>query len=369
MQKNKPKVLFFGKLPPPFIGPALATKIILSSELKNRYELIHFDISHHKSIADLGRVHWYNFVFPLMQYFRLLGVLWSENPDLVYIPSQQTTVAYLRDLPYYLIVRLFGIKLVCHLRGGYFGAWYSSELGALMRSVVRLGQKMVHTQLVLGQNLRTMYASVMPMERIAVVPNGADYSIPERSRSDDMLRVVYLGNYIRTKGILHFLEAAVLLKEETRIEFHCWGSDNEPDTRAEMNRLAALSPRIFVHNAISGAKKFQALADADVFVFPTFYRNEGHPWVIIEAMAAGLPVIATARAAIPETVEEDINGFLVAEQSAEAIAQKIVLLKEQPALRTAMGLESRRLYEQNFTEAALVRNFDKVFRTVLKLNS
>ena len=42
-----------------------------------------------------------------------------------------------------------------------------------------------------------------------------------------------------------------------------------------------------------GEEKFKVLSSADIFVFPTFYRNEGHPWVIVEALASGLPIIST----------------------------------------------------------------------------
>ena len=45
-KKNKKRIIFFGKLPPPFIGPAVATKVILDSNLKNHFDIIHFDINH-----------------------------------------------------------------------------------------------------------------------------------------------------------------------------------------------------------------------------------------------------------------------------------------------------------------------------------
>ena len=65
------------------------------------------------------------------------------------------------------------------------------------------------------------------------------------------------------------------------------------------------------HGPVKGDKKFSILNEADIFVFPTYYRNEGHPWVTVEAMAAGLPVISTDHAAISESVHDGKNGYLV----------------------------------------------------------
>ncbi|MEZ5067231.1 MAG: glycosyltransferase [Bacteroidia bacterium] len=68
---------------------------------------------------------------------------------------------------------------------------------------------------------------------------------------------------------------------------------------------------IINHGPVKGDRKFQILNDADIFVFPTYYRNEGHPQSDGRSIAAGLPVISTDHAAIPESVHDGVNGYLV----------------------------------------------------------
>ena len=116
----KKTILFFGKLPPPHIGPAIATEIILSSELQYKFRLIHFDTSHHSKINEIGKWKVNNIWHAFISYLRLIKMIMNFSPDIVYIPSQQATISYLRDIPYFIITKILRKKLVCHLRGGYF---------------------------------------------------------------------------------------------------------------------------------------------------------------------------------------------------------------------------------------------------------
>jgi len=59
---------------------------------------------------------------------------------------------------------------------------------------------------------------------------------------------------------------------------------------------------VHVVGPVVGTQKFELLSSSDIFVFPTYYPPEGHPWVIVEALAAGLPIISTDQGAITESV-------------------------------------------------------------------
>jgi len=86
-----------------------------------------------------------------------------------------------------------------------------------------------------------------------------------------------------------------------------------------------------------------------VLVFPTYFRYETLGQVLLEAMGAGLPVIATRRAAIPEIVEEGVNGLFVAEQDARDLAEKIVTLANDPSLRARMSEANKQKYANFYT--------------------
>ena len=117
---------------------------------------------------------------------------------------------------------------------------------------------------------------------------------------------------------------------------------------------------------LTGKQKRKVLANADIFIFPTYYRNEGHPWVIVEALAAGLPIISTDKGAIIESVINGYNGYIVKPKSPKQITKKIIKLINDKNLLSHMSSNSLNIYNKKFTEQRLVDNFSSVFDKVLK---
>ncbi len=106
----------------------------------------------------------------------------------------------------------------------------------------------------------------------------------------------------------------------------------------------------------------QILAVTDVFVLPSF--REGTPRVITEAMASGLPVVATNIAGIPEQVTDGENGYLVPTGDPDAIADRLGRLLDDAALREEFGLASRECAKR-FSVETMVEDLDAIYRAVL----
>lgn len=83
----------------------------------------------------------------------------------------------------------------------------------------------------------------------------------------------------------------------------------------------------------TGAAKAREFAWADVFAFPTRYRNEGQPLVVLEALAAGLPIVTTRHRGIPETVRGGREALLVEPGDVEGLALALVRMAADPDLR------------------------------------
>ncbi|NIM17559.1 MAG: glycosyltransferase [Candidatus Aminicenantes bacterium] len=367
----KEKVIFFGKLPPPYIGPAVATLSLLNSSLKDEFELIHLDLSDHRDINTLGKFDFTNFYLVFKQYFNLIRLILKHKPRLVYIPVGQTTVSYCRDSICILISRLFGCKVICHLRGGNFKNWYDSA-GRLTKWWVRYVHRKVSAQIVLGSNLTHLFNWLIPDERIFVVPNGGNYTFPPVTKSENNIRVLFLGNFIGSKGVLDVLKAAVIIDQSqkiknTNIKFLFAGYWRDTKTRMEFEKIMKERPDLPVEviGPVKGDEKLKLLASSDIFVFPTFYPNEGHPWVIVEAMAAGLPIISTDHGAIVESVIDGRNGFIVEPKNPGQIAEKIKFLIKKAEIRNKMGRQSLEMYRENFTENLMVQRMQEIFKKVL----
>lgn len=105
------------------------------------------------------------------------------------------------------------------------------------------------------------------------------------------------------------------------------------------------------------------LAITDIFVLPSLC--EGLPTAIIEAMAAGCPVLATAVAGTPEIVIDGETGFLVNSRDPEALAQKIAKLLKNPQLREKMGEAGVKRIEEHFTLEKMVRSYEALYRNLM----
>ena len=364
-RSQKSTIIFFGKLPPPYIGPSIATEIILQSKITEEFKVIHFNTSDHRPIQTLARFDFINIWLSIKQYLQLLIYLVKYNPDLVYIPAGQTKIGYIRDSIFIIISLCFCRKIICHLRGGNFHNFFSQS-SRIMKWYIRIVHSRVTGQIVLGNNLKHMFNQILPDNKIFVVPNGGNYNFP-KTRKPEIINILYLSNFIKTKGILDVLKAFTLLREYDNIQLQLVGDWNDDYIKREVENFVSQNYHlpIIINGTKSGVAKFKILSLASIFIFPTYYINEGHPWSIVEAMAAGLPIISTNHAAIPESVIDGLNGFIVEKQNPSQIAEKMQFLIDHPEIREKMGKSSRKLYEENFTEEKMTERFINVFNQVI----
>lgn len=100
-------------------------------------------------------------------------------------------------------------------------------------------------------------------------------------------------------------------------------------------------------------------AQSDIFVLPT--RADMSPWVVMEAMATGRPVITTSTGGLPDIVRDGKTGFLIPIDDREALTKQLATLLSDPALRQKMGKESRHVIEQEFSAE---RNVPRIFALI-----
>lgn len=177
----------------------------------------------------------------------------------------------------------------------------------------------------------------VPTEQVTVLHPGVE--LPARPqpgpRSDDGdLRLLFVGGDFWRKGGGQLLTAL----DEARF---AWRLDVV--TRADVPER----PGVVVHRDLGAddARLQRLYAEADVFVLPTL--GDAVPWVVLEAMAAGLPVVATEVGAIPDLVSAD-TGVLVAPDDVRALGEALAALAADPSRRAALGAAGRAQAEARF---------------------
>ena len=114
--------------------------------------------------------------------------------------------------------------------------------------------------------------------------------------------------------------------------------------------------------------KIRIFQESDIFAFPTWYPLEGQPVAMIEAMAAGLPVLTTRHATIPDILGEDGAAY-VNKQDPGDIAAKLLLLLSDEALRKCMGQKNQDRFLQHHTADRFAAGVVRVFHQALSVQS
>jgi alpha-maltose-1-phosphate synthase len=185
---------------------------------------------------------------------------------------------------------------------------------------------------------RTFLDRGIDPSRVAVVPYGVDLSTfrpAEGVGGGDRFRVFFAGQVSLQKGFLYLLEAARAMARLPGFSLEVAGSRS-----SEIAGLLAGTDRWVRYLGHVDAKR---LADthrrAAVFVMPSI--QEGGPVVLLQAMASGVPVVATTNSIAEDLITDGIEGFIVPPRSAQAISERLMLLYEDPALRATMGQAAR----------------------------
>lgn len=202
-------------------------------------------------------------------------------------------------------------------------------------------------------------------QRISTIYYGVDLDKYHPLAPDEKSAAVVFGTVARLvyqKGHTHLLEAipGVLARHPgTR-----WRFVGDGELRTE---LEAQAQRLGIAQAVEFCGRRddvqQQLGSFDVFVLPSLW--EGFPNVVLEAMAAGKPVIATAVEGTIELVVDNETGVLVPKQDAAALAEAMVRLAADAALRERMGQASRHRVETHFSVQKQVAEFEALFDRLL----
>jgi glycosyltransferase involved in cell wall biosynthesis len=346
---TKPTLILIGPLPPPYHGVTVSTTLVLkNSLLRQRFALLHVDTSDHRELANITRWDPQNVKLGLRAAMRLARAR-TTPPAIVYLPLSQSAPGFLRDSLFIHIAALRRWKVAVHLRGSDFRAFYDGSPVSLKRWIrLTLGQ--VTSVALMGTSLHWVADGLVPRERITVVPNGTPEPQTDGAPRHEAT-VLFLSNLMRRKGAAEAVETAlIVLRRHPSARFTFVGEWEDEQLSRELRRRASDSgDRIRFLQPVTAAAKDRLLASSSLLLFPPV-EPEGHPRVVLEAMAAGLPVVATRRGAIAETVTDGENGFLVDEPVPAELAERVLRLLRDEDLRLRMGAAARRRHLERFTQ-------------------
>lgn len=330
--------------------------MILRSPLVRRYELEFFNSfrppsTNRSPLKRIGR--------QLRSWASFARTLAQRRPHVVHVKTAEG-VNFFQGLGFVVMARALGCYVLMQIHGGAFDAWYDGS-SPRAQSLVRAALRLPHAMIALSEYWQRYLHSLNPAAAIHVVPNGVevDKVQPRSRRSSPTLRILTIGAIGVRKGHFDIVEAAHLLRDMD-LEFEFVGPD---EYGGEIERIRAraaelgLTCRIHLTGPLSGDDKWAALARADVFLLPA--HNENMPNAILEAMAAGLPVVATDVGAVREMLADP--DALVPVRDPNALAGKLRDICVDHTARERMGLANRERVAAEYAFAQVESRLDVLY--------
>lgn len=196
---------------------------------------------------------------------------------------------------------------------------------------------------------------------------------PERlPQKKNTLKILSIARLVEKKGLIYLLEALTILKATYTIDCMIVGEGGQRDVLEQFIRENSLEGMVHLSGALTQDKLQALYREFDFFVLPCLVTangdRDGLPNVLLEAMAAGIPTITTGISAIPELLNDRVNGLIVEEKNALSIVDAIRLLYADSAFRKNIVIEARKTVEAFFSIEQSTNKLISVFQQALKMD-
>jgi glycosyltransferase involved in cell wall biosynthesis len=266
-----------------------------------------------------------------------------------------------------LLKQLYRVPYIVSLRGGdvpgfrpYDFRMYHKLAAPFLRSIWKHADSIIAN----SNGLQKLALSFDARYQIPVIPNGVDsnqFTVPHRDWSSP--RILSVGRVVYQKGFDLAMRALSQLKN---LEWTWTIAGDGPQMAALKAMAEELGIRGRVHFAgwLSSEQLKEQYASANVFLFPS--RHEGMPNAVLEAMASGLPVIATHIAGNEELVAEGETGRLVPPEDAEALREALEPFLVEAQMREQMGGAARRRVESSFSWNRVAGQYELILQKAIR---
>ena len=236
-----------------------------------------------------------------------------------------------------------------------------------MKAFTRKILNMADELIVLSPNARVFFNRIAPLCRITVIPNAIE--TPNSLASDLVLRnagfksvnVLFVGgDEAKRKGLFDVLKAIPIVTEKygADVVFIFVGRCDKEKQRA----IREVEVRYHCVKNMGFLKRDEMMKvrlASDIYILPSY--AEGLPIGLLEAMAAGLPVVSTKVGSIPELIEEEKNGFLIEPGDYVTLAERIVQLAKDQKLRQTIGERNIEKVKKSYSLERAVQDLNDIY--------
>lgn len=220
----------------------------------------------------------------------------------------------------------------------------------------------------LSQNMKDDMQKISKKE-VYILPNGVDttsFNESKNKSNDNTTEIVYIGSLLPVKGVEYLIEAINILHQtHPKISLTIVGDGSNRRSLEQIVKKHGLEQNIIFTGKISHEDVPNRLNSNDIFVLPSI--SEGMPNVLLEAMAAGLPIVATNVGGIPDIVKNNKNGYLVEPKNPQQLAERIHFLIENTEIHRIIS-EQNQVDAQKYDWNNIITKLENIYSNVAHMD-
>jgi len=286
----------------------------------------------------------------------------GKKPDLVHI-HVANWLSFLRKVWYFQQARAARLPVVLHIHGDHFADFHDkSEASA---ALVRHAFERSALVLALSERARRSFdewTGGRARTEVLYNPVLLDGVGTGRPLAEPPV-ILFMGLVGDRKGVFDLVAVIPEILAAAPGTRFVFGGNGEVDRLRAAIAAAGVEGSCEVLGWVAGAAKVRAFERASIYCLPSY--SEGLPVSVLEAMAAGLPVVSTAIAGTPEAVRDGESGFLITPGDRAALAERLCCLASDASLRASMGQAGRALAEARFGSEAIAGRLRKLWESAL----
>ncbi len=271
-----------------------------------------------------------------------------------------------------LLKKLYKIPYIVSLRGADVPGFIERQVRFyhfISKKLIKLIWKEASNVTCNSNGLKKLACNTLKNIDIRVIPNGVDSNFfSSNGNHNKKITILYVGRLSKQKGLNNLIEPIKALKQKSNIPFQLNIVGDGPEKKQLIQKFKQnkLDDIVKFSGWINKAELIKQYQSASIFLFPSL--SEGMPNAILEAMASGLPIIATKVAGNEELVRNNENGYLVPINNSKILTDKLIDLIECPNKMREMGKRSRHIAKTEYTWEYMANEYIKLSKNTITKN-
>ncbi|MBT4175149.1 glycosyltransferase family 4 protein [archaeon] len=363
----KYKIIVVGPYPPLIGGITTFLELQIKSDLKKKYSLIKNTTTRTIKNADTKKFHvkvryyFFDFFLTIWNFINFSQKVIFNNPKIIHMHTSSFFPFWETGI-YLLFSKIFKKKFLIHLHGGKFLEFYKkSKYKSLIQFILNSADGLI----VLSDYWIKNIKKISQNKNIEILKNPVNVekiSIKNENERNEEEEILFVGNNWKLKGVYDLIATMpTIIKNNPNIHLNLIGKEEPEAKKIILDKK--MSKYVSCLGEITGDKKWDYYKKATIFVLPSHYESFGI--VLLEAMASGVPIIASKTGGIPDLIEDGKNGLLFEPRNLKDLSGKIIKLLNDKKLSQIIIKNNLLKVKKNYSTRKVFNELDNIYQRYL----